>query len=50
MNRATIGAQSTIARQGYVTLESVDFSKPERHVREILDFLTSVTITNDLNT
>jgi hypothetical protein len=32
------------------SLEHVDFSKPERYVREILDFLQSVTITNDLNT
>ena len=30
-------------------LDQVDFSKPERYIREILDFLQTVTISSDLN-
>ena len=53
--QATAGPRATIGPMGHPTqkqqtLEHVDFSKPERYVREILDFLQSVTITNDLNT
>ena len=31
------------------TLEGMDFSKPERYLREILEFLQQVTIINDIN-
>ena len=53
--QATAGPRATIGPMGHPAqkqqfLEHVDFSKPERYVREILDFLQSVTITNDLNT
>ena len=35
--------------QGLGGIDAVDFSKPERFVREILDFLQKVTITSDIN-
>lgn len=47
--RPTIGG--AVKMVGHpLSLDQMDFSKPEKYVREILDFLQSVTITNDLNT
>ena len=47
MMRATIAARPGGAATG--GLDQVDFGKPERFVKEILEFLSNVTITNDIN-
>lgn len=33
-----------------MNLDQIDFGKPEKYLKEITDFLSSVTIVNDINT
>lgn len=34
---------------GIHTLEGIDFSKPKKYIKEVVEFLQTVTIVNELN-
>ena len=42
--RGSILPQTIVASGATDVLEKMDFSKPDRYIREMLDFLSSVTI------